>query len=193
MVDPVTLARAGFETFAIDDRQAAVMVVNEPGALQFAGGFGHAGTPNAQHRRQKLVGHRHDVVLQPVMRHQQPTGASLLNGVEPIARGGLRAEIEQGFDEPHHDGADSRALIEGCLAFGGVHPQRATGNLHKSLLARRFPSEKGSRSDGTLDPDHPDFDRSGVRHFRQDRDDPFFDEIDVRERRARLIEHVSLR
>ena len=192
VVDPVALACGRFETFAIDDRQAAVVVSNEPGALQLAGGFGHAGAPDAQHRGEKLMGHWHDIVLQPVMRHQQPTRASLLDRVEPIARRGLRAEIEQSVDEPHHDGADSRALIEGCLAFGGVHPQRATGNLHKSLLARCFPAEKEGRSNSALDPDHPDFDRSGIRHSGQDRDDPFFDEIDMRERRARHIEHLFL-
>src|SRR5207248_7599849 len=104
----------------------------------------------------------------------------------------LCAEIEQGFDETYHDGADSGALIESCLAFGGVHPQRTTGNLDKSLLAGRFSAKKGGRSNSALDPDHPDFDRRGVRHFRQDRDDPFIDEIDMRERRARLIEHLSL-
>jgi hypothetical protein len=139
------------------------------------------------------MGHRHDVVLQPVTRHQQPTGASLLNRVDPIARDGLCAEIEQGFDEPHHHGTDSRALIEGCLAFGGVHPQRTTRNLDKSLLAGRFPAKKDGRSNSALDPDHPDFDRSGVRHFRKDRDDTLFDEVDIRERCARFIQNLSLR
>src|SRR5437764_6514806 len=48
VVDPVTLASGGFDRLAIDDRQAAMMVANEPGALQVAGGFGHAGAPDAK-------------------------------------------------------------------------------------------------------------------------------------------------
>ena len=92
-----------------------------------------------------------------------------------------------------HDGTDSRALIEGCLAFGGVHPQRTTRNLDKSLLAGRFPAENGSGSNSALDPDHPDFDRGGVCQFRQDRNDTLLDEVDIRERCARFIQNLSLR
>jgi hypothetical protein len=121
--------------------------------------------------------HRHDIVLQPVMRHQQPTGASLLDRVEPIARGGLCAEIEQRVVEPHQDGADSGALIEGCLTFGGVHSQCATGYLDKSPAGSTPPRREGRPFRRRPRSRSSHFDRSGVRHFRQNRDDPFFDEI----------------
>jgi hypothetical protein len=35
--------------------------------------------------------------------------------VQPVARGGLRAEIPQPIDKPHRDGADGRALSNAAL------------------------------------------------------------------------------
>ena len=51
MVDPVAFAGEGFEALAIEDRQASVVIIDEPGALKLARGFGHAGAPDPEHGR----------------------------------------------------------------------------------------------------------------------------------------------
>jgi hypothetical protein len=60
-------------------------------------------------------------------------------------------------------------------------------------VIRHLATEQDGRSDDALDPDHPDLDRRAVRHSRQDRDDALFDEVDMRERRTLLMEHLFLR
>ena len=60
-------------------------------------------------------------------------------------------------------------------------------------MIRHLVTEQDGGSDDALDPDHPDLDRRAVGHSRQDRDDALFDEVDMRERRTLLMEHLFLR
>ena len=190
VVDAEALAGRRFEALAIDDREFPVMVANEPRALKLAGGFGDPGAPHAEHRRQELVRHRQNVALQPVTRHEQPTGATLLDGVKAVASGGLSTQVEESLDEGQHDSANRGTLIEGRLAFGHLHPQRGAGNLDNDLLGGQLAAQKSGHSDDTLHPDHADFDRRAVRHARQDGGHSLLDEVNIFERGASLTEHL---
>jgi hypothetical protein len=93
MIDAVAFAGGRFQAFAIDDRELAVMIADQPGALELSGGMGNPGAPHAKHRGKELVREGHPIRLNAVDRHEQPPGAPLLDRVEPIARCGLRAEV----------------------------------------------------------------------------------------------------
>src|SRR5258708_15340605 len=79
MIDPVAFAGGRLEAVAIPDRDLAVMVADYSRALQLASSHGHPCAPHAEHRGEELVRHRHDIRLNAVVRHEQPTGASLLD------------------------------------------------------------------------------------------------------------------
>src|SRR5207249_3577163 len=50
VIDAVALASGHFEAVAIDDREQAPMVADQPRALEFSGGIGDPGAPHAKHR-----------------------------------------------------------------------------------------------------------------------------------------------
>ena len=136
MVEPVALAGDHFEAFAIDDGDRAPTISDQPRALHLPDGFSDPGAPHAEHRREEFVGHRHGIAVQPIARHQEPASATLLDAVQPVAGGGLRGEVEESRDEAEKGGANRRALLEGRLALGHLHPQRGSGSLDDDVLGR---------------------------------------------------------
>ena len=169
MIDLVALASGRFEACAIGDRDLTATVMDQPGAMEFSEGRRDPGAPNAEHRRHEFVRHRHVIRSDAVAGHQQPAGAALLDRVEPVAGGGLRAQVHDGFGEAVHRPAQPRALVKRRLALSGAHAQRGSGELHDDLLSRCLAAEKRRHPDHSFNTDHPDFDRRAVRHIRQDR------------------------
>ena len=49
MIGPITLASSRFKPAPIYNSQLAAVIANQPGALQFADGFGNSGAPYAKH------------------------------------------------------------------------------------------------------------------------------------------------
>ena len=128
--------------------------------------------------------------LNAVDRHEQPPCAPLLDRVEPIAGRGLRAEVQDRFGEAQHNSADGLALIKCSLAKSGTHAQRGAGNLDNYPLGGSLAAEKSGHSDHALHSDHPDFDRRSIRHVREDGSHSLFDEVNIFERSAHLMEHL---
>jgi hypothetical protein len=162
VIDAVALAGIRFEAVAIDDRELAVMIANQPGALELSGDIGDPGAPYAKHRGEELVRERHPIRLNAVNRHEQPSGAPLLDRVKSIAGRSLAAKVQDGFGEAQRNPANGVALIKCCLAERGTHAQRCAGNLHNDLLCGGLAAEKSGHSDHTLVSDHPDLNRRSV-------------------------------
>src|SRR6266700_5910411 len=104
VVEPVALAGRRFEARAVDDGDRATTISDQPRTMELSDGFGDPGAPHAEHRREEFVGHRHGVAVQPIARHQDPAGTTLLDAVQPGAGGGLRTEVEESCDEAEHEG-----------------------------------------------------------------------------------------
>src|SRR5437762_7669022 len=112
MIDAVAFAGGRLEAVAISDRDLAVMVADQSRALQLASSHGHPCAPHSEHRGEELVRHRHDIQLNAVVRHEQPTSESLLDRVQPIAGRSLGAEVHESGGEAKHSHAYGRALVE---------------------------------------------------------------------------------
>ena len=190
MIDAVALAGIRFEAVPIDDRKLAVVIANQAGALELSGDIGDPGAPYSKHRGEELVREGHPIRLNTVNRHEQPPGAPLLDRVEPIARRGLRAEVQYGFGEAQQNPADGRALIKCRLAESGTQAQCGAGNLHNDLLGGGLAAEKSGQSNHALASNHPDFDRRTVRHVCENGGHSLFDKVNMIERRARFIENL---
>ena len=86
--------------------------------------------------------HWHYIRLKPVVSHEEPAGAPLLDRVEPIAGRGLRAEVQGRFGIAQYDAANSFTFRERLLAQRGIHAQCRTRNLHDKTLGRNLGPEK---------------------------------------------------
>ena len=113
--------------------------------------------------------------------------------MQPVAAGGLRAEVQQILDETQHHLADAGALVEHALAVLRLDVMSAAGKLHDDVLRRHPAAEQRRHADQPLRPDHADFAAGAVFHCRQHRRQAFLDEIDMLERRSDLIEDLFLR
>jgi len=187
MINRVALASGRFQALMIDDGDPTVAIVDKSSALEFSRDRGDPGPPSAKHRGQELMGQRHGVRLNAIAGHQQPACAALFDRMKSITRRGLRAEIEKGVDKLVHDGAKGRALFESCLAERGIHPQRASRDLHDDMLGRRPGAQQGGYANKTLRPDHPYFAGRAVGHDCHDRRDPLFNKVDVFDRFSDLV------
>ena len=118
MIDAVALASIRLEAVAINNRELAVVIANQAGALELSGDSGDPGTAHAKHGGEEFLRERHRIRLNAVESHEQPPRAPLLDRMEPIASRGLRGEVKKRFDEAQRNPANGLALIKCCLAAG---------------------------------------------------------------------------
>src|SRR6266542_5311647 len=85
----VALASGFLEPFAVEDADSSAAVVDDLAALQHAGRSRDAGAADAKHLRQKLLRQDDLVAGDPVVRHEQPSCAPLLDRMDAVAGGGL--------------------------------------------------------------------------------------------------------
>src|SRR5262249_18517324 len=88
--DLITLTGGVLQAIPIDDGDPAPAELDKTGLLQDSGGHRHGRSPDPQHLGQELVGHRELVGAYAVLREEEPSGAALLDGVEPVAGDLLR-------------------------------------------------------------------------------------------------------
>jgi hypothetical protein len=110
--DGIAFARGGFQPFAVDDGDVPACGADESGMLQRASDDTDGLALHAEHHRQKLMAQLTILVVHPVVRHQQPTSASLLHVMKLIARRGLHHLREEGLRVASNDVAE-------CAAFSG--------------------------------------------------------------------------
>ena len=72
----------------------------------------HATAPGTEHHAEKFLGEQEFLRLYAVMRHQKPTAAALLDGMEMIACRHLRGLIEHRVDIAQHDLAHHAAALK---------------------------------------------------------------------------------
>src|SRR6185437_15137044 len=70
--DRVALARALFDSLAIQHGDVSARIADEAGLLQLERAFGHAFTAHAEHVGDQLLGHHELVSLQPIEAEQEP-------------------------------------------------------------------------------------------------------------------------
>jgi hypothetical protein len=85
----VALARGRLETRAVEDGDPATGIGNRASLLEDGGGHRHAGPPDPEHHREKLLGQRQGIAGGAVMGHQQPARQPLLKRVVHVAHRGL--------------------------------------------------------------------------------------------------------
>src|SRR5262245_50649261 len=84
--DFVTFAGGFLEAGAVDDGHAPVRVFDEASLLENAGHHGDAWAARAKHHRQKFVAQLKLIAADAVVRHEEPSAAAFLHGVERHAR-----------------------------------------------------------------------------------------------------------
>ncbi len=89
MNDLVALARSLFQTFTIQNRDAAARVLDQVSRLQRSTGYGHTTAARAQHVCYELMSQLQLIPLHPIMDHQQPTTQTLFDAMQPIAQSTL--------------------------------------------------------------------------------------------------------
>jgi hypothetical protein len=86
------VAAAGclFQTLAIGDRDRPSDITNQSGLLKHAGGNRNSRTVHAKHLRQKVLSQRKRIFLDTIVCLEEPSRATLVDGVDTIAGGALR-------------------------------------------------------------------------------------------------------
>jgi hypothetical protein len=79
-----------FQTGAIEHRDQAAAVVDQPGLLQLSGRFGNTLSAHPQHVRDQFLRHRQLTARQPIQRQQQPATQLLIDRAMAIAYRRLR-------------------------------------------------------------------------------------------------------
>lgn len=168
MINPVALARDGSQSIMIDDGNPTVAVIDQPSPPEPSGNAGNPRSPGTEHRCQELMGHGHNVGLSAIRGHQQPTGATLFDRVQSIARRCLRTEVEERIDEPVDNCAKGRTLLESLFARGAAHSQCGPWDLDDDVLSGDCGAEQGGEANQTLGANHPDLARRAIGHDGHD-------------------------
>jgi hypothetical protein len=72
--DGVTLARHVFEPLAVNNNDPAPAILDETRLLKLASHQSNGGPPDPEHLRQKFLGQRKDIGIDPIPGLEQPTG-----------------------------------------------------------------------------------------------------------------------
>ena len=110
--DCVALAGAGFQTRAIEDRDAPPGVLNEARFLQLESGLCDAFAANAEHVGNKFLRHHQFGTLQPIQAQQKPAAQLLIEGMVPIAYCGLRHLCDERLGVSQEQVQSRPSLIE---------------------------------------------------------------------------------
>jgi len=171
----------------------AAMVADKPGVLKPASRDGDPGAPDAEKQREELVGDRHGVRANTVTRIQQPACATLFDRMQAIAGGCLRCHRVGGIDEAQHVVAQRLPAIELGFQKLGAYSQRVSGHLYDDLLGQDFGAEQVRKTRYTLPSDHSHLDCIAIRQGCQDGSQTLLHKIELPDRRAGLVEDLSLR
>src|SRR3712207_1041782 len=82
--DAIALACDGFETRTVENRYPPAGIADEPGLPEPTGRRTHAGSADAHHLGEELLGQKELVRPDPVMRLKQRAGTPLLGRMYPV-------------------------------------------------------------------------------------------------------------
>ena len=154
----VARARYRLESLAIEHREHAVAVADQPLRLQPARGLGHARSPHAQHVREKLVGQAEGVAESAIVRHQEPAREARVQRMKSAAGSGLRDLRRKDIEISVEDFPEGRNLVgdfrEPLRAASAAHgpPPWMSPSTRRSLHV-----EEHGDAEHALAADEPDF------------------------------------
>src|SRR5262249_5728639 len=187
--DGVAFAGNVFERRAVEDLDVTAAVADQAGALQEASRDGHRGAPHAEHLSEKLLRQRDDIVVDAVVRLQQPTAKSGLEAMQRIARNRLLDLRKQDIVVAHDEVAESRALGGSRMKLRGRDPRGRARQLHDRACDGRPRSQSGAGADDPGASDRCGLDRCAVLHDRHERDHAAMREIDVLDLLPDIVQH----
>src|SRR5262249_24406253 len=192
--DLITLTGGVLEALPIDDGDPAPAELDKTGLLQDSGGHRHGRSPDPQHVGQELVGHRELVGAYAVLREQEPAGAALLDGVEPVAGNLLRDLDEERLRVPL-DQRRQRSLLPDLVPEGfGVHADDRARDLDGGVLLRvhrrRAPGDRHAQQ--AFVADGRDLDAGAVVHAGENGHNGVDGEVHLVESVSRFREYVLL-
>ena len=163
-----------------------------PGARELGHHQRHRRPPNAQHDGEELVRERELILLDAIVRHQEPAAASLLRRMQPVARDRLHQQIDERLRVP------GDAIVKGAVPFhlaaervDAHHGGRLGGDLHERLPRRYWSPEHRSDADQTFTANRCHFDDSAVLHHIGNRADAASRKENFRNRLAMFMEHLA--
>jgi hypothetical protein len=119
----VALAGSRLQAGPISDLYPASAIADQPRLLERTSGNGNPGPAHPKHHAHELMGHRKLVALNPVMRHQQPSGEAPVDIVAAIAGAGPRHLLEMRQHIAVQEWPQARDIVQ-CLPEGSrAHPQ----------------------------------------------------------------------
>ena len=138
---------------------------NEAGFFQNAHRHRDAGTPDAQHLRQKLLRQIEPVASNAVLRHEQPPRATLLDNVQPVTGSRLRHRFKDELAVTMEQFVERLAFYGELGKICRGNASRLTRDLSDRLEARRRNPMKHGDSGEAIASDRHRFDRIAVFHL----------------------------
>ncbi len=138
----IAFAGLGFETRPIQYFHGAAGVPNEASLLKLCLRHRHGSPANTEHFREKLLRNREGVAVDAVVSHEEPTRATLLDRMKPIAGCCLRHLDEHRnrvrAEHPAELCTSRKVLIESIAG----HTERLAWHLDKKPGRRRAKPEE---------------------------------------------------
>ncbi len=168
--DGVTLARDGFEARAVEDDYSFVSVVDQSCALQRARRQGHGWAAHAQHGGKEVLGHRELVAADPIACGQQPSGTTLVHGVEGVARDRSHQKRDEYFRVPVDQSRKRPSSIHFAVKRAYTHGlSGAVSGFHHSAGEPTVSAKERVHANDPFIPDSGDFYNPSVPHDLGDR------------------------
>lgn len=151
------LASCVDESLAVEDANAAAVVLDHAGALQVAGRDGNGGTASSEHLREELLRERKLRFLDTIMHHEQPASEAGFGIVLSIAGDKLHRHHRLELHEFQHEAAQDGIFFKPALEVRKRHSQAAAADLHKAEASGILRSKEIQDFGTTFVATHEDF------------------------------------
>src|SRR6185503_7624743 len=130
------------------------------------------------------------ILLDPVVRHQQPPRQALFDGVHRVAGGRLHHAADERLREPGRELVERSAAIRLRPVCGDAHSEAGIDMcLHHRHVRRRCRVEHGGRADDALAAHRGNFDQPSIFEHRQYGTEPASGKVQVLDHLAGLVQN----
>src|ERR1700676_2047953 len=187
----VALTGPRLQARAIEHRDLASPVTDQPGVLQLPGGFGDAFTTHAEHVGDQFLGHGEFVRLQTIETQQQPPAQLLVDRMMPIAYRRLRHLGDQRLGVAQQEVHRRTETPELILEQFGLEPESVPGALHHRAAGRGLAAHEQGYAENPLVTYDSNFSGRAIFHDVQQRKDGCGGEVDVAQLDPGFIEDLA--
>jgi hypothetical protein len=188
----IACARSFLEAVALEKRYLAPMGLDQPISLQLGCHLRYGCPSHAEHAAQELMRERDDIAVGLVACLQQPSTQATGHFVQSIARRGLLDLAELKLRVSDDQLTNPGAFLGGGSKGRGRDAERVARDLHQGTDKRDARSEADRHPDGSFRPNRPDLDGAVLRHLHNERNHSGLRKINLLDRSAGLLEHISL-